>query len=122
VRRRRVEHGDRRARRAASRTLTVHRDSEDADEATLVRAVVHARLLGMRLLTLDARVVIANRVGGPSFEAHVPVAPPMRDGATPLGAADGDVLTARALLAQGADVLARTRSPGAVVARRGQGG
>jgi hypothetical protein len=32
------------------------------------------------------------------------------------------VLTARALLAQGADVLARTRSPGAVVARRGQGG
>lgn len=113
MRRRRVDHRDRRARRAASRTLTVHRDSEDADDATLVRAVVHARLLGMRLLTLDARVVIANRVG-PSFEAQLPVAPPMPNGATPLGAADGDVLTARALLAQGADVLARTRAPGAV--------
>lgn len=103
--------GERRARRATSRTLTVHRDSEDADDATLVRAVVHARLLGLRLLTLDARVVVANRVG-PSFEARVPPAPPVPNGATPLGAVDGDVLTARELLAQGADVLARTRTPG----------
>jgi hypothetical protein len=108
--------GDRRARRAASRTLTVHRDSRDsrdsgdADDATLVRAVVHARLLGLRLLTLDARVVVANRVG-PSFAATLPAAPPVPDGRPPLGAADGDVLTARELLAQGADVLARTRVP-----------
>jgi hypothetical protein len=119
VRRRRVEHRD---GRAASRTLTVHRDprdgrrrrdtrdSEDADDATLVRAVVHARLLGLRLLTLDARVVVANRVG-PSFDARLPAAPPVPNGATSLGAVDGDVLTARQLLAQGADVLARTREP-----------
>jgi len=108
--------GDRRARRAASRTLTVHRDdrdtriSGDADDATLVRAVVHARLLGLRLLTLDARVVVANRVG-PSFDAMVPTTPPLPRGRAPLGAVDGDVLTARQLLAQGADVLARTRAP-----------
>ena len=29
------------------------------DGATVVQAVVHARLLGLRLLTLDARVVVA---------------------------------------------------------------
>ena len=110
VRGRLVERRDRRARRAASRTLTVHRDSADADDATLVRAVVHARLLGLRLLTLDARVVVANRVG-PSFEARLPPTPPMPDATPPLGAVDGDVLTARELLAQGADVLARSRTP-----------
>ena len=34
-------------------------DDRAVDGATVVRAVVHARLLGMRLLTLDARVVVA---------------------------------------------------------------
>ena len=42
------------------RTLTVRGDRDRAVHgATVVRAVVHARLLGLRLLTLDARVVVA---------------------------------------------------------------
>ena len=132
VRRRRVERRERRARSAAARTLTVDRDPRDvrrrrdtpgsrdgadADDATLVRAVVHARLLGLRLLTLDARVVVANRVG-PTFEARLPAAPELADRAPSLGAVDGDLLTARELLAQGADVLARTRAPATAARQR----
>ena len=43
------------------RTVHVRGDpvSPDGDGPTLIRAVVHARLLGLRILTLDARVVVA---------------------------------------------------------------
>ena len=45
---------------AVAAPLTVRGDGDRAvDGATVVRAVVHARLLGLRLLTLDARVVVA---------------------------------------------------------------
>ena len=103
--------GDRRARRAASRTLTVHghRDSGDADDATLVRAVVHARLLGTAAAD-PGRPGGGRQPGRPVLRgAQLPAAPPVPHGRPPLGAVDGDVLTARELLAQGADVLARTR-------------
>ena len=43
----------------ASRTVTVRRDGRAVEDSTVIRAVVHARLLGLRLLTLDARVVVA---------------------------------------------------------------
>ena len=50
-------------RRRQRRTLTLQHDvPAGEDVATLIRAVVHARLLGIRLLTLDARVVVANDV------------------------------------------------------------
>ncbi len=98
----------------------------------LIRAVVHARLFGLRLLTLDARVVVAesDRIE-PVLDAVVEVDPtimplartddpysarqsirdfhaPRRDaGGTP----DGGVGQARELLAQGADTLAGLRRP-----------
>jgi hypothetical protein len=131
--------GDRGGRRRERRTLTVQHDARDdgdrEDVATLIRAVVHARLLGMRLLTLDARVVVANnvdpmrdRLAAPDRLALVAPDPrtvpfertasrPGRSGnAAPtkataaMRAVDGDVTTARALLAQGADTLARVRA------------
>jgi hypothetical protein len=129
--------GDRGGRRRERRTLTVQHDARDGDReevGTLIRPVVHARLLGMRLLTLDARVVVANnvdplrdRLAAPDRLALVAPDPrtvpfertasrPGRSGiaaptrATAMGAVDGDVTTARALLAQGADTLARVRA------------
>jgi hypothetical protein len=98
----------------------------------LIRAVVHARLLGLRLLTLDARVVVAE--SDPiehAMDAVVEVDPEI----TPLtptyapyserqGIRDshalqrdavpkpnGGVSQARELLAQGADTLAGIRRP-----------
>jgi hypothetical protein len=112
------------------------RDGDREDVATLIRAVVHARLLGMRLLTLDARVVVANNVDPMGDRLAAPdrlalVAPDPRTvpiertasrpgttgnaagtKAAAMRAVDGDVTTARALLAQGADTLARVRATG----------
>ena len=129
--------GDRGGRRRDRRTLTLQHDARDGDReevATLIRAVVHARLLGLRLLSLDARVVVANnddplrdRLAAPDrlmLVAPDPRAVPIeraasgpgtsRDAARTTAAAipavDGDVATARALLAQGADTLARVRA------------
>ena len=94
---------------------------------------MHARLLGIRLLTLDARVVVATDVDtrtdalavpdrltlvAPDPDA-VPVERARREKTASRGAAPhppvvrvraGDVSTARELLAAGADTLARTRS------------
>jgi hypothetical protein len=132
VRRRAGERGGRRRQR---RTLTLQHDGRDGDRedvATLIRAVVHARLLGLRLLTLDARVVVANnvdpmrdRLAAPDRLALVAPDPlrvpferasgpgtledPARTKTAGMRAVDGDVTTARALLAQGADTLARVR-------------
>ena len=98
----------------------------------LIRAVVHARLLGLRLLTLDARVVVAESDSiEPAMEAVVDVDPAtmpltrtyapsrerqgIRDSrALPRGAVpepNGGVGQARELLAQGADTLAGLRRP-----------
>ena len=73
---------------------------------------MHARLLGIRLLTLDARVVVANDVDTKADGLAVPdrltlVAPD--PDAVPVERS-GDVATARELLAEGADTLARTAS------------
>ena len=94
----------------------------------LIRAVVHARLFGLRLLTLDARVVVAesDRIE-PAMDAVVEVDPTilplsrthapcserqgirdsLRRDAAPKP--DGGVGQARELLAQGADTLAGLR-------------
>jgi hypothetical protein len=98
----------------------------------LIRAVVHARLFGLRLLTLDARVVVAESDPiEPALDAVVDVDPTImpltstddvyserqgiRDFRAPRrGAApppNGGVGQARALLAQGADTLAALRRP-----------
>ena len=68
-----------RSGRRGRRTFTVRGDGDRAvDGATVVRAVVHARLLGLRLLTLDARVVVA----------PAEIAPTSLDLMTPLAVAD----------------------------------
>ncbi len=102
-------------RRRQRRTLTLQHDvpvADGEDVATLIRAVVHARLLGIRLLTLDARVVVANDVdtsrAGLAAPDRLTLVAPDPD-AVPV-ARSGDVTTARELLAQGADTLARTES------------
>ena len=98
----------------------------------LIRAVVHARLFGLRLLTLDARVVVAESDPiEPVLDAVVDVDPtimsltstddlygerqgtrdfhaPRRDAALK---PDGGVGQARELLAQGAATLAGLRPP-----------
>ena len=65
-----------RSTRRRRRTLTVRRDGDrEVDGGTVVRAVVHARLLGLRLLTLDARVVVAPmQVEPTSLDLMTPVA------------------------------------------------
>ncbi len=99
----------------------------------LIRAVVHARLFGLRLLTLDARVVVAESDPiEPALDAVVDIdptimpvthmgayfqrtarhprhpVPPRRDAAPE---PNGGVGHARELLAQGADTLAGLRRP-----------
>ena len=114
----RRQDGDRRAggRRRQRRTLTVQRDvaaGDREDVSTLIRAVVHARLLGIRLLTLDARVVVANdvdtRADGLAVPDRLTLVAPDPD-AVPVERS-GDVTTARELLAEGADTLARSVRP-----------
>jgi hypothetical protein len=98
----------------------------------LIRAVVHARLLGLRLLTLDARVVVAESDPiEPAMDAVVEVDPTvmpltrtyglyserqgirdpraLRRDAVPKP--NGGVWQARELLAQGTDTLAGLRRP-----------
>jgi hypothetical protein len=98
----------------------------------LIRAVVHARLLGLRLLTLDARVVVAESdPTEPAMDAVVQVDPTvmpltrtyapnrerqgirhsraLRRDAVPKP--NGGMGQARELLAQGADTLAGLRRP-----------
>jgi hypothetical protein len=95
----------------------------------LIRAVVHARLFGLRLLTLDARVVVAETDSiEPALDAVVDVDPmvmPLARTLAPYGERpsirtarrdvspelDGGVRHARELLAQGADILASLRRP-----------
>lgn len=113
------------------RTLTVRGDRDRAvDGVTVVRAVVHARLLGLRLLTLDARVVVApTEVEPGALDPMIPVPvvldrePALRDevgtaappvapefaGRPPPPSADGGGVTrARELLAEGTHTLAQT--------------
>lgn len=106
------------------RTFTVRGDGDRAvDGATIVRAVVHARLLGLRLLTLDARVVVAPAEVEPaSLDLMTPLvvdnesaprshvvaaASPAGAGRPPSRAGDGGVNKARELLAEGTHTLAR---------------
>ncbi len=110
------------------RTLTVRRDGDrEIDGATVVRAMIHARLLGLRLLTLDARVVVAPmHVEPTSLDLMTPVtvadetastdqvgavATPARPDLAdrpPSASVDGGVRRARELLAEGTHTLART--------------
>jgi hypothetical protein len=99
----------------------------------LIRAVVHARLFGLRLLTLDARVVVADADSiGPALDAVVDVDPTVmpvardpaadsaRQGLRDLRSSRPDVAPgsdrgvghARELLAQGTDTLAGLRRLG----------
>jgi hypothetical protein len=116
-----------RSARRGRRTLTVRGDGDRAvDGATIVRAVVHARLLGLRLLTLDARVVVAPMEVEPtSLDLITPAAIDAKNASTgqvvgaassagparpvrPLPpSADGGVNRARELLAEGTHTLAR---------------
>lgn len=132
-------------RRRQRRTLTLQNDvPAGEDVATLIRAVVHARLLGIRLLTLDARVVVANDVettrdglAGPDrltlvapdpevvpVEPARPTKPDSRDAPSAfpdVRVTAGGVTAARELLAEGADTLARASSGGRRTAGRTRG-
>ena len=125
-----------RSGRRGRRTFTVRGDSDRAvDGATVVRAVVHARLLGLRLLTLDARVVVAPAEIAPtSLDVMTPLAvdddtssrddvverptqmgpalpDPLSDRSSPRSAVDGGVSRARELLAEGTYALAKASEP-----------
>jgi hypothetical protein len=93
----------------------------------LIRAVVDARLFGLRLLTLDARVVVAesDHPIEPALDAVVEIDPtvvPLARPRAPVSAGpairaprhdtDRGVGHARDLLAQGTDTLAGLRRPG----------
>jgi len=92
----------------------------------LIRAVVDARLFGLRLLTLDARVVVAEADPIESvLDAVVEIDPTVmplastrasagaREGIRAVGhGTDRGVRHARELLAQGADTLAGIRRTG----------
>ena len=103
------------------RTVTVRTDDDRAvDGATVVRAVVHARLLGMRLLTLDARVVVAPADVEPTALDLMTVgalddrdapARPASTAATGPASADGGLRRARELLAEGTHTLSRAAHP-----------
>lgn len=88
-------------------------DDRAVDGATVVRAVVHARLLGMRLLTLDARVVVAPAEVQPtSLDLMTSVVVDDATGAEPAARSmDGGVSRARELLAEGTYTLARAAGP-----------
>jgi hypothetical protein len=104
--------------RRRGRTLTVDGGGDRAaDGATVVRAVVHARLLGLRLLTLDARVVVAPAELEPSsLDLMTPVAVHQVTAdqghalarRQPLASSDGGVSRARELLAEGTHTLAQS--------------
>ena len=125
-----------RSPRRGRRTLTVRSDPDrGVDGATVVRAVVHARLLGLRILTLDARLVVAPAEVEPTSldlvtplypmparalepdggagqvgTARAPMAPALADRpATP--SAGGGVSRARELLAEGTHTLAKVARP-----------
>ena len=125
-----------RSGRRGRRTFTVRGDGDRAvDGATVVRAVVHARLLGLRLLTLDARVVVAPAEIAPtSLDLMTPLAvaddtssradvverptqvgpalpQPLSDRSSPRAAANGGVSRARELLAEGTYALAKASEP-----------
>jgi hypothetical protein len=111
---------------SASRTVTVRRGGRDVEDSTVIRAVVHARLLGLRLLTLDARVVVAPAAAPDTdlaaFEAPAgfgpaalppaqPAAGRRREPVAGVSSSTSGVGTARLLLAEGADALAQVRPP-----------
>jgi hypothetical protein len=98
----------------------------DGEGRTVVRAVVHARLLGIRLLSLDAQVLIgpaawtptADRAFHPTESALVPadgagyVLPPARVAGRGVGASNGStagLARATELLAEGSAALSRSR-------------
>jgi hypothetical protein len=104
--------------------VTVRRDGRAVEDSTVISAVVHARLLGMRLLTLDARVVVspaAAREGDLTVETPTGVGPvavpsvastqPRRETVTRSADSGSGIGTARLLLAEGADALAQVRPP-----------
>jgi hypothetical protein len=105
--------------------VTVGREGRAVEDSTEIRAVVHARLLGMRLLTLDARVVVApaaaleGAVASEMPTGYGPVAdqrvestqPRRRETVARIAHSGSGVGTARVLLAEGADALAQVRPP-----------
>jgi hypothetical protein len=123
--------------RRVQRNVRVHRgaDAQNGTGPMLIRAVVQARLLGVRLLTIDARVVVADAdPTEPALEAFVDVDPtvmPLALAAPPESSrrsisSTSDIRAgsrienrkpgrgvghARELLAQGADTLASLRRP-----------
>lgn len=92
------------------------RRDREPDGETVVRAIVHARLLGLRLLTLDARVVV-NPPDGPvsafGVEPIVPVRvdrlPSPTSRSRPVAVTGPDLSRAVELLASGAETLERSR-------------
>ena len=95
------------------------RPEREDDGETVVRAVVHARLLGLRILSLDARVVIGPRPA--PFTAVDPDTPVQARVEGPRNVASGarslprdaasapDLSRAVELLAYGTETLARSR-------------
>jgi hypothetical protein len=100
--------------RPVRRTVSIRRDLVGSDRKgrMLIRAVVHARLLGLRLLTLDARVVVAEAEPRDLDWHPLPVDTETYAFDSRHQPALGDVDTARALLAESAEALWPTRPRG----------
>ncbi len=86
----------------------------------VIRGLVRARLLGMQLLTLEARVVVQTDYDNRQVISPFILTPGESSGAAPASSRPGPVSSgsksgfARAteLLQQGADTLERIRQPG----------
>jgi hypothetical protein len=103
----------------------MRREDHDVEDSTVIRAVVHARLLGLRMLTLDARVVVGPATAaapdlaafeaptgfGPVAAPHKHLSPSRRREPVVRSGPGRGVGTARLLLAEGADALAEMQQP-----------
>jgi hypothetical protein len=97
------------------------RTEREDDGEILVRAVVHARLLGLRILSLDARVVVARppgpttALGASTRQDVVPIVGQRSSRGTPPqslhrdGTSDAGLSRALELLADGTETLERSR-------------
>jgi hypothetical protein len=91
-----------------------HSRGDGAQPGTVLAAFVRARLLGMQILTLDARVVIAPadtpNIASAASRVHV-VAPVAERAPTHRVGQRGDLAYAVRLLQDGAKSLEEVRSP-----------
>lgn len=80
-------------------------------DGMVIRALVRARLLGLRLLTLEARVVVQPRDDDRVLLPSVVLPPGQPAGRKPLPRSGPGLARAVELVEQSTDTLARSRRP-----------